>query len=84
MPGWYGVAWVKWLQRIELHDRRFLSRFMGRDYVTIRGKQQGEIHHLVRNLGGQVESQVDRRTGDSEERWQRPGHGCSLERRDTP
>ena len=42
VPGWYGVAWVKWLQRIELHDRRFLSRFMGRDYVTIRGEQQGE------------------------------------------
>ncbi len=42
VPGWYGVAWVKWLDRIELHDRRFLSRFMGRDYVTIRGEQQGD------------------------------------------
>ena len=42
VPGWYGVAWVKWLERIELHDRRFLSRFMGRDYVTIRGEQRGE------------------------------------------
>src|SRR5262249_49803877 len=35
VPGWYGVAWVKWLTRIEIHDRAFLGRFMGRDYVTI-------------------------------------------------
>ena len=42
MPGWYGIAWVKWLQRIELHDRKFLGRFMGRDYVTIRGEKRGE------------------------------------------
>jgi DMSO/TMAO reductase YedYZ molybdopterin-dependent catalytic subunit len=42
VPGWYGVAWVKWLTRIEVHDRAFLSRFMGRDYVTIRGEKQGD------------------------------------------
>ena len=42
VPGWYGVAWVKWLNRIELHDRAFLGRFMGRDYVTIRGEKQGD------------------------------------------
>jgi DMSO/TMAO reductase YedYZ molybdopterin-dependent catalytic subunit len=41
-PGLYGVAWVKWLSRIELHDRRFLGRFMGRDYVTIRGEKRGD------------------------------------------
>jgi DMSO/TMAO reductase YedYZ molybdopterin-dependent catalytic subunit len=41
VPGWYGVAWVKWLTRIEVHDRRFMNKFMGRDYVTIRGEQQG-------------------------------------------
>jgi len=41
VPGWYGVAWVKWLERIEVQDRRFMGRFMGRDYVTIRGEQQG-------------------------------------------
>jgi DMSO/TMAO reductase YedYZ molybdopterin-dependent catalytic subunit len=34
-PGWYGVANVKWIQRIELTDQRFLNRFMGRDYVTV-------------------------------------------------
>jgi DMSO/TMAO reductase YedYZ molybdopterin-dependent catalytic subunit len=41
-PGWYGVAWVKWLERVEVHDRHYLSRFMGRDYVTIRGERRGE------------------------------------------
>src|SRR5262245_12730250 len=41
VPGWYGVAWVKWLNRIEVHDRKYLSRFMARDYVTIRGEQKG-------------------------------------------
>src|SRR5262245_56951645 len=41
VPGWYGVAWVKWMNRIEVLDRRFLSRFMGRDYVTIRGEERG-------------------------------------------
>jgi DMSO/TMAO reductase YedYZ molybdopterin-dependent catalytic subunit len=35
-PGWYGVANVKWLTRIELRDSRYAGRFMARDYVTIR------------------------------------------------
>jgi DMSO/TMAO reductase YedYZ molybdopterin-dependent catalytic subunit len=35
-PGWYGIANVKWLQRIEVRDSRFMGRFMARDYVTIR------------------------------------------------
>lgn len=36
VPGHYGVAQVKWLSRIELWDRRFMGRFMARDYVTLR------------------------------------------------
>lgn len=40
-PGWYGIANVKWLTRIEVVDKRFLNRFMGRDYVTIREVQHG-------------------------------------------
>jgi DMSO/TMAO reductase YedYZ molybdopterin-dependent catalytic subunit len=39
VPGWYGVANVKWLTRIEVRDKRYLGRFMGRDYVTIREEQ---------------------------------------------
>jgi DMSO/TMAO reductase YedYZ molybdopterin-dependent catalytic subunit len=42
VPGWYGVANVKWLQRIEFSPRRFLGRFMGRDYVTIMGQKKGD------------------------------------------
>jgi DMSO/TMAO reductase YedYZ molybdopterin-dependent catalytic subunit len=39
-PGWYGIANVKWLERIELRATRFENRFMGRDYVTIREEQR--------------------------------------------
>ena len=39
-PGWYGIANVKWLSRIEVLDTRLESRFMGRDYVTIRNEQR--------------------------------------------
>jgi DMSO/TMAO reductase YedYZ molybdopterin-dependent catalytic subunit len=42
VPGWYGVANVKWLTRIEVRDQRFLGRFMGRDYVTIREERHGD------------------------------------------
>jgi DMSO/TMAO reductase YedYZ molybdopterin-dependent catalytic subunit len=35
-PGWYGIANVKWLERIEIWDTRLANRFMARDYVTIR------------------------------------------------
>jgi DMSO/TMAO reductase YedYZ molybdopterin-dependent catalytic subunit len=41
-PGWYGVANVKWLTRLELANRRYEGRFMGRDYVTQRVVKQGE------------------------------------------
>jgi len=42
VPGWFGIAWVKWLSRIELLDRRFMSKFMARDYVTIRGEERDD------------------------------------------
>lgn len=37
VPGWYGVANVKWLERIEVSADRLASRFMARDYVTLMG-----------------------------------------------
>jgi len=40
-PGWYGVANVKWLERIEVLPMRYEGRFMGRDYVTMRKAQHG-------------------------------------------
>ena len=39
-PGWYGVANVKWLNRIEVIETRFAGHFMARDYVTIREEQR--------------------------------------------
>lgn len=42
VPGWYGIANVKWLTRIEVRDHRYMGRFMGRDYVTVRGERRGK------------------------------------------
>ncbi len=42
IPGYYGIANVKWLRRIEVRERRYMGRFMGRDYVTVRGERQGD------------------------------------------
>lgn len=45
VPGWYGVAHVKWLTRIEVRDTRFMGKFMARDYVTLR--QEGSDEDAV-------------------------------------
>ena len=42
VPGWYGIANVKWLARIECRDRRYMGRYMGRDYVTVRGERRDD------------------------------------------
>lgn len=42
VPGWYGIANVKWLTRIDVRDRRYMGRYMARDYVTVRGERQGD------------------------------------------
>jgi DMSO/TMAO reductase YedYZ molybdopterin-dependent catalytic subunit len=39
-PGWYGVANVKWLTRIEVWDQQYRGHFMARDYVTIREERR--------------------------------------------
>lgn len=39
-PGWFGVANVKWLTRIEVRDQRYANRFMARDYVSIREEKR--------------------------------------------
>lgn len=51
-PGWYGIANVKWLKRIEIMNTRFMGRFMGRDYVTLRAEQRGgETVWVERSVG---------------------------------
>jgi DMSO/TMAO reductase YedYZ molybdopterin-dependent catalytic subunit len=42
VPGWYGVANVKWLNHIRVQDTRFMNRFMARDYVTLQSEQVGD------------------------------------------
>jgi DMSO/TMAO reductase YedYZ molybdopterin-dependent catalytic subunit len=36
MPGWYGVANVKWLAEIDLQENRFLGNYQARWYRTVR------------------------------------------------
>jgi DMSO/TMAO reductase YedYZ molybdopterin-dependent catalytic subunit len=36
LPGWYGVAHIKWLTRIEVLDRRYEGRQMARNYHSLR------------------------------------------------
>lgn len=43
VPGWYGVANVKWLAQIHVQDRRFMGRFMARDYVTLSRRDIGGV-----------------------------------------
>lgn len=52
VPGWYGIANVKWLTRIEVRDERYMGRFMGRDYVTVRGERKGgEVVFVETSVG---------------------------------
>jgi DMSO/TMAO reductase YedYZ molybdopterin-dependent catalytic subunit len=52
-PGWYGVANVKWLKRIEVVDQRWAGRFMAKDYVTIREepRENGEVVWTQKGVG---------------------------------
>lgn len=47
VPGWYGVANVKWLTEIHVQDRRYMGRFMGRDYVTLKRVDTGAEQRWV-------------------------------------
>jgi DMSO/TMAO reductase YedYZ molybdopterin-dependent catalytic subunit len=52
-PGWYGVANVKWLKRIEVVDKRWAGRFMAKDYVTLREepRENGEVVWTQKTAG---------------------------------
>ncbi|MBL4821439.1 MAG: molybdopterin-dependent oxidoreductase [Gammaproteobacteria bacterium] len=49
VPGWYGVANVKWLTQIHVQDTRYMGRFMGRDYVTLKRDVVGGVERWVEN-----------------------------------
>ena len=48
-PDWYGVANVKWLSQIHVQDTRYMGRFMGRDYVTLKREMVGGNERWVEN-----------------------------------
>ena len=41
-PGWFGISWTKWLTRIEVLDRRYMSKYMASEYVTLKGEERGD------------------------------------------
>jgi DMSO/TMAO reductase YedYZ molybdopterin-dependent catalytic subunit len=49
VPGWYGVANVKWITQIHVQDTRYMGRFMGRDYVTLKKTSVGGVDRWVEN-----------------------------------
>ena len=49
VPGWYGVANVKWLTQIHVQNTRYMGRFMGRDYVTLKKTNVGGTERWVEN-----------------------------------
>ena len=51
-PGWYGVANVKWLDRIEARQRPYEGRFMSQDYVTLRAEDRDGTTLWTRNSVG--------------------------------
>jgi DMSO/TMAO reductase YedYZ molybdopterin-dependent catalytic subunit len=73
-PGWFGVANVKWLTRIEVVNRRFLNRFMGRDYVTIREEQRdGKTIYVETSVGRQLIKSAPARVIERNGRYQIQG-----------
>ena len=49
VPGWYGVANVKWLTQIHVQSTRYMGRFMGRDYVTLKKENVGGVDRWLEN-----------------------------------
>jgi DMSO/TMAO reductase YedYZ molybdopterin-dependent catalytic subunit len=42
VPGWFGISWIKWMNRIEVLDRRYMSKYMATEYVTLRGEERDD------------------------------------------
>jgi len=54
VPGWYGVANVKWLSEIHLQRGRFLGKFQARWYRTLRGESiGGEVKYTEAEISRQ-------------------------------
>jgi DMSO/TMAO reductase YedYZ molybdopterin-dependent catalytic subunit len=54
VPGWYGVANVKWLSEIHLQRGRYLGKFQARWYRTLRGESiNGEVKYTEAEISRQ-------------------------------
>lgn len=42
LPGWYGMTQVKWLNRIQVIDRRYEGQHMARNYLSLRSVETPE------------------------------------------
>jgi DMSO/TMAO reductase YedYZ molybdopterin-dependent catalytic subunit len=69
-PGWFGIANVKWLKRIEVRPSRYMGRFMAQDYVTLREEQQdGEKVWLQTSVGRALLKSVPAKVTRSDGRY---------------
>ena len=51
VPGWYGVANVKWLSQIHVQEEQYLGKFQARWYRTLKGETiDGEIRWTERAI----------------------------------
>jgi DMSO/TMAO reductase YedYZ molybdopterin-dependent catalytic subunit len=70
-PGWFGIANVKWLTRVEVRPHRYMGRFMARDYVTIREERQdGETAWIESSVGRALLKSVPAKVTQSDGRYQ--------------
>jgi len=82
-PGWFGIANVKWLKRIEVWPTRYMGRFMAQDYVTLRGEQRdGETVWRQSSVGRALLKSVPAKVTLSDGRYQIIGAawGAPIER----
>jgi DMSO/TMAO reductase YedYZ molybdopterin-dependent catalytic subunit len=70
-PGWYGIANVKWLKRIEVRASRYMGRFMARDYVTIREEERdGQTAWIESSVGRALLKSVPAKVTRSDGQYQ--------------
>src|SRR5712691_7386451 len=66
VPGWYGVAHVKWLAQIHVQEEQYLGKFQTRWYRTLRGEMiDGEMKWVETAITRmQLKSYIARITSD--------------------
>ena len=55
VPGWYGVAQVKFLNRIHAQENRYVGKYMSRDYVTLKARENGGEQEWIEYTVGPIQ-----------------------------